>query len=239
MDYLFCLLACGRADYTRRTLAAYADLLTPAPAEAYCFDDGGQLDLEAVWPAAWAGVPRTLESYPTLLGRCAAHANLWKHAAASDLDWVFTVEDDILLLRPLDLRNVAALLEAEPTLAQVALVRAPWSGEIPYGGYIPMRAALGHDWYERRLTKVPDVGKRYHTRDVEWIASTMDWTSSPALLRTSLTREVAWPAQAGCEGELGAAIQAVYPDAVSGYWDWGPPWVAHIGIERTEGAHGY
>lgn len=244
MNYLFAMLACGRTDYTRRTLAAYGEFLTPAPSEVFVYDDGGQLDLEAVWPDAWADVPRALASHPTRLGRCAAHAKLWEYAAASEHEHVWVVEDDILLLRPLALHNLAALLDAEPNLVQVALVRCPWGGEIPFGGYIPMRAALGHDWYERRSTFQyqsgdPVLDHYGQPCTFEWIASTVDWTSSPALLRTSLAREVEWPASAGCEGTLGPRIQAVYPDAVSGYWGWAEPWCSHIGMERVAGGHGY
>lgn len=238
MNYLLALLACGREDYTRRTLAAYAELLSPAPSAFYCYDDGGQLDLDAVWPEAWAEVPRTLESRPTRVGRCAGHANLWKHAAASEFDYVWTVEDDILLLRPLDLTLVAALLESEPTLKQVALIRAPWGSEIPFGSFVEQRKALGHDWYERRKTTRPGF-ETQASQDIEWIESTWDWTSSPALLSTTLPREVVWPAEAGCESALGPAIMARYPDAVSGYLGAGELWCSHIGLERAAGAFGY
>lgn len=235
------MLSCGRPEYVRRTLAAYAAFLTPAPSAVYVFDDGGQTPLDTF--DAWPGVPVKVESSQERVGRCAAHANLWRAAAASDFDWVWTVEDDILLLRPLDLRDLADLLDEEPTLAQVALVRCPWGMEVAHGGYIPMRADQGFAWYERRETlRVASVV--HHPADEpwpswEWIASTTDWTSSPALLSTSLTRKVKWPDEAGCEATLGPAIQALCPDAVSGYWGWGEPWVAHIGMERVEGAHGY
>lgn len=246
MKYLFCLLACGREDYTRRTLAAYAAFLNPAPSEVFVYDDGGQLDLAAVWPAAWADVPRALASHPTRIGRCAAHAKLWDFAASSPRDWVFTAEDDIVLLRPLNVRHLAELLDAEPRIAQVALVRCPWGAEIAYGGYIPQFP----DRYTRRLTYShpawPGASQDWLRQNImsalvenEWIESTVDWTSSPALLRAALTREVSWPAEPGCELELGPRIRAIRPDAVSAYWGWGEPWTAHVGMERVEGGHGY
>lgn len=227
MRYLFAMLSCGREEYVRRTLAAYAELLDPAPSAVYVYDDGGQTPLDAF--NAW-DVPVTVESLPYRVGRCAGHANLWRFAAASEFDYVWTVEDDILLLRPLNLRAVAELLELKPQVQQVALVRCPWGSEIYHGGYIPMRA--GSDWYIR-AGQVSDTGWW-----LEWIESTRDWTSSPALLRTSLPREVAWPEEAGCEGTLGPRILERHPEAVSAYWGLGEPWTAHIGLERVEGAHG-
>jgi len=220
--YLLAILTCGRPAYLERTLDSYVAFLDPPPSGVYAYDDGGQTPLETF--ERWEGVPVRVESHPDMLGRCAAHANLWRAAAASAYDWVFAIEDDIVLLRPLAVDALASLLSQEPLLAQVALVRCPWGSEIAHGGYIPMAP-----WkYERR-----------RTADYEWTASTADWTNSPALFRTRLAREVEWPAEAGCEHALGPQILARHPELVSGYWGWGEPWVAHIGIDRVPGAHGY
>lgn len=231
--YALCLLSCGREEYVRRTLASYVEHLTPPPSAVYVYDDGGQTPLDAF--DAWPGVEVKVESHPTRLGRCAAHANLWRYAAASDYDYVWTVEDDVLLLRPLDLRDLAALLESEPDLIQVTLFRCPWGAEVEYGGYFNQ-----FRWkYERRSSWLSSLSYAEGDGLACWIASTDDWASSPALVRAQVCREVDWPAEPGCELTLGPAVQAVQPEALSGYWGWGEPLAAHIGMERVQGGHGY
>ena len=232
LRYLLAILTCGRPAYLQRTLASYAAFLDPQPTAVYAWDDGLQTPREAF--SAFHPYPH-VEGEPQRIGRCAGHARLW-HAthAYPGIDWVFTVEDDIVLLRPLNLRHLAETIEAEPTLAQLALVRCPWGAEIEHGGYI----AQFPDRYDRRTTNVW-AGSHGGWREAHWIASTVDWTSSPALLPMSLPRTVAWPSESGCELELGPRILAQRPDAVSGYFGWGEPWCAHVGMARVEGSHGY
>lgn len=227
MRYLLCVLTCGRPDYLRRTLATYSQFMWPRPEAVYVWDDGLATPMEAY--DAFADVPTTVEGELDRIGRCSGHAHLWeatRRPEYAELDWVFTIEDDVVLLRPLRLPDLASVLNEEDDLAQLALVRCPWGAEIEVGGFIP----LFPDRYERRSS----LGLPF-----EWMASTYDWTSSPALLPAALPREVDWPGGHGCEGELGPRILAQRPHAISGYWGWGEPWVAHIGMQRIKGGYGY
>lgn len=235
MRILLGVLSCGRPDYLERTLASFSEFMRPRPSAVYIWDDGLATPRESL--SAFHDVDMLVEGNRERVGRCAGHARLWQATrwdAFAHLDYLFTIEDDVVLLRPLDLDDLADLLNAEPTLAQLALVRCPWGAEIPYGGYI----AQFPDRYERRFTTGVGIDENCEPT-YEWIASTVDWTSSPALLPAALPREIDWPTNAGCEHELGPRILERRPDAVSGYWGWGEPWVAHIGIERVEGGYGY
>lgn len=236
MRYLLAVLTCGRPHYLRRTLAEYARFLTPAPAAVYAYDDGDLTPLAAFHTPGWEGIPVLVESGPRV-GRCAAYTNLWRATRMerfADIDWLFTVEDDILLLRPLNLRWLADVLNAEPHLAQLALVRAPWHlAELETGGFIP----LFEDRYRRRETEVPTREGDGRAGVARWTASLWDWTSSPALLRADLPRRIDWP-DTDCDFGIGRRITAEDDEAMSGYWGWGEPWVAHIGLERVEGAMG-
>jgi len=231
MNYMLAVLTCGRPEYLRRTLAAYAQFLHPKPTAVYVWDDGLQTPTDAY--RAFAEVDRfVVEGEKRRIGRCSGHAHLWQAARRpefSDIDWLFTVEDDIVLLRPLNLYHMAEVLLAEPTLEQLALVRCPWGAEVEHGGYIPMFP----DRYTRRETHVDG------SCPARWTSSTIDWTSSPALLPASLPREIEWPGGSGCELKLGPRIMALRPDAVSGYFGLGEPWVAHLGMQRVEGGFGY
>jgi hypothetical protein len=157
-------------------------------------------------------------------GMCAAHAHCWDAAAVSDCDWVFHIEEDQVLLRPTDLTQIMEVLNTNDHLAQIALVRCPWGFEIEHGGYIPQSPG----WYERRSNSWG-----------EWIETTRNWATAPALFRTDLASEFPWDPSPGCETEIGQRIIEKRPDARFGLWGWGEPWCAHIGIERAEGSHGY
>lgn len=230
MRYLLCVLTCGRPDYLQRTLASYSQFLMPRADAVYVWDDG----LETPWEAfsVFADVPTTVEGELERIGRCSGHARLWeatRRPEYADIDWVFTIEDDVVLLRPLRLNDLRYVLTVEDELEQLALVRCPWGVEVEVGGFIP----LFPERYVRAMT--PNASDH----PFEWISSTVDWTSSPALLPAALPRELDWPGGHGCEGELGPRILAQRPHALSGYWGWGEPWCAHIGMERIKGGYGY
>lgn len=233
MTYLLAVLTCGRPDYLKRTLATFSDFLSPRPAAVYAWDDGHRTPLEAF--SAFSDVPIVVDGETARVGRCSGHAHLWEATRLPEfahMDWVFTIEDDVVLLRPLNLFHLAEVLDAEPDLAQLALVRCPWGVEVEVGGFIP----LFPDRYERRTTWVE---KASYTAPARWIASSVDWTSSPALLRASLPRAVDWPGGHGCELELGPRIVEAGYATCSGYWGWGEPWCAHTGMKRVDGGFGY
>lgn len=230
MNYLLAILTCGRPKYLERTLASFVRFLDPAPSAVYVWDDGASTPVETF--GILEGDHLTVEGEPERIGRCAGHAKLWeacRRDTYAGLDWVFTAEDDVVLVRPTPLNWLRELLQAEVDLQQVALVRCPWGAEIEWGGYFAQ-----FPWkYERRETQIKDGPV------CRWTASTVDWTSSPALLPMSLPLGIDWPAEPGCELTLGPRIQAAAKDAVSGYWGWGEPWCAHIGLDRIPGGHGY
>jgi len=201
VNYVLTVLANGRDEYLERALDSFDRFVEPKPAFTYIYDDRH-----------------------SKLGMCAAHAKCWETAAGREEEWVFHLEEDFAILRPVDLTHFVALMKMQPSVKQVALVRCPWGFEIEWGGYIPQMPGL----YERR-----------GSWQRPWIATTRNWATNPALFRTELAREFPWDPQPGCETEIGPRIIQRYPDAVFGLWGWGEPWAAHIGVERAPGSHGY
>jgi hypothetical protein len=159
-------------------------------------------------------------------------------AAQSDLDWFFHLEDDFVILRPVNLNWLREVLEIEEHLKQMALVRTPWGAEVEYGGYI----ARDPGWYERRATEVrimAGTSPGGEARDVKWIATQRNFATNPALARTNFPREHPYPSVALSEGVYGFEIREREPEALFGLWGWGEPWCAHIGVDRARGSHGY
>lgn len=102
---------------------------------------------------------------------------------AMDGEHVLFWEEDFRLLAPVDLNALAGRLDADPSLAQVALLRGPWfANEHDHGGVIEARQAQG------AVFQVED-GLIVHTDH---------YTANPSVLpRRTFTRP--WPQQAWSE----------------------------------------
>jgi hypothetical protein len=249
VNYILTILSSGRPLYLERTLVALEQFLTPKPSAIFLFMDGvspgdaiGARSVAALGAFRDVGVPVDVAGHTGMLGQCAAQAKCWEAAAESDCEWAFHIEDDLVLLRPLDLLDLAEVLVAEPNVPQMALVRCPWGAEIEHGGYIPMVPGL----YERRTTTIAGTARTVFSetvvvveREEQWIVTKRNWANAPALMRTSFARDFDWPAEPGCETAVGPLLFERNPDTEFGLWGWGEPWVAHIGVERAPGSHGY
>lgn len=223
MKYLLGVMANGRREYLARTLAALKEHLTPEPTECFFHNDAGQTEYADL--LAGTGWEWEVEDSRTAIGHCRSYDHLWQAARRSDLDWAFFVEDDQVLLRPTFLLDLAVVMEENrERIAQMALVRTPWGREVEHGGYIAQEPG----WYQR-------CGDDFEG----WIETTRNWSCAPTLIRTALTDEFDWPLDPGCETSIGPAILDRYPESRFGLWGWGEPWVAHVGVERAAGAHGY
>lgn len=199
-SYLLTVLSTGRQQYLDRMLASLDEHLHPAPAEMFVFTDEERI------------------------GQCAAHARCWQHAAESGFDWVFHIEEDFVVLRPIDVEHMTELMYAQPHLFQLSLMRQAWGAEIEWGGYV----AKDPGWYQRRT----DNGW-------EWIETTRNWANAPTLFRTDLAREFPWPVEPGCETTIGPQMLARYPEGRFGILGLGEVQACHIGVERAVGSRGY
>lgn len=152
-------------------------------------------------------------------GFALATRRLWDKAAATDCDYVFWLEHDFLFTRHVYLADLAAFLDANPYLAQMALYREPVTlEEQQAGGYLNQRAELftrrGH-WYEQ----------------ASW------WSTNPCLMRTETLRWHPWPPVPDCEVVAARLALIMDPSIRFGVWSGdGTPQVRHIG--HRDG-HGY
>lgn len=192
MDFCLTALTHGdHGDWLRDTLNSFEANVEPAPA-------------------------RTIVHYDTAReGFAGATANIWRQAAECGHEWVFHLEHDFLLTRPVNLEDLARVLDEQPHLAQMALYREPVTLEEQIaGGYIQQRPAE----YEPRL--------RGETR---WFETARNWTTNPSLFRTSFAAEYPWPAEPNCEVVFTERLHAKNPRARFGLWGDGTPAVRHIG----------
>lgn len=216
----------GRGEYLTRTLAAFDRHVTANITARLIHDDSGDVAYRA-----WLG-----EAYPqyrlvtTGRQRCgfsAAMCSAWRHLVAlRHTPWVFHLEDDFEVTRPVNLADLAALLVQRPYLAQMALRRQAWGTEVDYGGFVEAAPA----WYS---------GCTDGTRS--WIETGRNFTCNPSLYRRSLTR-VGWPLGDGSENLITSQLRkhglpwgVPGPRVRFGFWGdlpGGRDWVHHIGHRR-------
>lgn len=140
----------------------------------------------------------------------------------SGADHVFHIEDDFVLVRPLDLDEIAGLLQERTYLAQVALLRQPWyANEIEHGGLIAALEDQG-----QHFTEMTDGSRN-------WIEHRAVWTANPNMFR----RDVAKIEYPDVNYSEAAFMRALRESASLRCAFWGKrtdgPRVTHIGEYRS------
>lgn len=214
----------GRREFLQRTLASANDMITGPITRRVIHDDSGD-------PAYRDFLAATYPQFEliTTAGRSgfgAAIDSAWSRLAYGDESLVFHLEDDFLFNRPVDLADLALVLDAHPHLAQLALRRQPWNDE--------ERAAGGI------VERFPDAYTDVHHGQFAWLEHRLFFTTNPCLYRSNLCRR-RWPAGGQSEGRFSLGLVAdgtaeASPAAVRfGFWgarDSGE-WVEHIGAVRA------
>ncbi len=214
MKYALAVLTHGPARTLPATLASFRENVSPAPAKVTVFSDGPSVQLEPILHDTGFPGARIVHSRDQL-GFCAATSMLWTLVQdARDVDYVFWLEHDFTFTRPVDLTGPAALLEAEPGIAQVAFVRQAVNDvERTAGGLIESRPGqfVAHDEPE------------------PWLEHRSYYTTNPSLMRIVFMRQhpLRFDDKPYCEGRYGIdLIQRGFRFAA---WGNGEVWVNHTG----------
>lgn len=223
LDYRLVVMTNGR-PCLRETLEAWRERVTPQPSSVFIHDDGGQaLDWGGGTP--WANVPYWHERIAPSVGFCRSVARAWAagaifpwHGGSDSAEWVFWLEDDLVVQREVDLEQLAAVLDVERRVSQMALMRqAVNDEEIAAGGCFELRRDL------------------YDVRE-GWLHSRTNFSTTASLMRRDFMREQPMPPGylEGCEGRY--SIDLLNAGYAFGVWGGGEPWVKHIGVRS---GHGY
>ena len=204
-------------SHVARALAAFREHVTPMPEAITIHRDSG-------------------------LGFCGATAKLWAAMVETGNEYVFWLEHDFLVARPVDLRDLAAVLEAEPKLAQLALMRDAYSDEEKAaGGLFEYRTRLGdyrtrrHYVYEDDLDAGDQMGREVGQHP--WLEQSF-FTTNPSLMRRDFMAAHPFPddGEPHCEGRFSIALREQCWSF--GTWGEGSVYVNHIG-RRDGSGHGY
>lgn len=208
----------GRDDTLAATVASIRGALTGPITRRVIYDDTGDLDHQRALSTRYPEF-ETIQHPAGRQGFGGAIRTAWRHLVGGPERFVWHHEDDFILNRPLDLRSLAAVLDARPHLAQLALRRQPWNAEeMAAGGIVEQHPA---DYDEASMA------------DAVWLEHRRFFTTNPSLYRRSLAQR-GWPDVEHSEGHFSIDLFRD-PDVRCAYW--GPrastPWVHHIGAERV------
>ena len=202
MNYRLQVITHSGQDTLPDTLASFEEMVTPVPDSTEILNDDGDL------------------------GFCQNTRRSWQSAASSKADFVFWLEHDFRFIRPLDLRPLAAVLEENPRLAQMALIRnAVNEQEKAAGGWLQYHSSDVDEPYVFSFEK----------RSYLWYEHGICLTTNPSLLRREFMVSNPWPDySAQCEGRFSENLrQRGYRFA---HWS-SEEHVKHTGKLRT--GHGY
>lgn len=193
----------GRWDYLQRTLESAAVALDwPWHQKILVDDSGEELGFSPDGFKFVKNLPRR--------GLAGAIQSGWD-ALNKDIDYVFHLEDDFIFPDVVDIELMIELLEYEPELAQVALLRQPWSPE------------------EQQAGGIYSIEPERFKQKYGFVQQSHLFTFNPCLYPIGVARDY----RAGLEAELTA-------DLLADDWRFGylgelgdDPKTIHIGIRRS------
>ncbi len=204
MTYRLVLVSHGPAGQLRRVLGAFAQYVRPAPTELLAVLDGHDA---AVPPADELGPWQV--HVAERAGFCATTQRAWAMCAKPGPDFVFYLENDFVITRSVELKEVARVLSVFPEMAQMALMRDAVNEQEKEAGGL----------YESLRDDYTCVGA--------YLEHQAYFTTNPSLMRRDFMSRWPWPVGSECEGKFGSEL--VKAGYTFGVWGTGEPWCKHIG----------
>jgi hypothetical protein len=209
----------GRDDLLARTLDSAAENLHGDITRGIVFDDTGD-------PDHAEKLHRQLKPNWTVRGAMSRRGfggNIraaWAHLATLPERWVFHLEDDFTLNRPVHLAHLTRVLDERPYLAQMALLRQPWNPQEQAAGGIV-------EQHPDDYVEVVDG------TTAAWLEHRRFFTTNPCLYRRELC-ERGWPEVDQSEGHFSIDLFSD-PAVRCGFWGrrTDTPAVHHIGRDRV------
>ncbi len=229
LRYLLVVLTHGASPHLDAALSSFRTNVYPQPVHGLLWIDGPDEGDVAV-SVVGAGHPDwTVSGGEPQQGFCAAVASAWAAAvtigAQLHCTHVFWLEGDFVFDRGVDLRPVTELLEREPGIAQVSLMRnAVFPDETAAGGLYEAH----HDEYEPRRLVVERDSPEVPSGSYPYLTQRSYYTGNPNLMRLGFMAEHPWRvAPPGCEWLYTHELLAA--GFRFGVWGNGEPWVTHMG----------
>ena len=206
----------GRIEYLGRSLKSGREQLRPYPPVRVIVDDSGDATTDLIYACPGFMVAM----HTRRKGFTATVEDAWRITLQNKgVRYVFHAEDDFTYNEPVDLLALAAILDANPHLAQVALKRDPVNAEEEAaGGFME--------------TRPPET---WEQRD-GFVEHDLNFTTNPSLIPRAALEVVIDSGRECSEPNVTETLRAAgFRFAYFGTVD-DPPRVTHIGARRMEGA---
>lgn len=194
LNYTALVMTDGRDGLLAHTLETMNQFLDPAPQRTIIHDDTGSAGHRRMLQLRYMGVAEVIGTGPRR-GFAGAIQHAWRMIGEdyAPSPFIFHTEDDMALIGPVDLREMAHALIAFPDVAQLALLRGPVNAsEESAGGVIEQRP--GHYLTEHCLAGC-----------CTWRSHTLYWTTNPSLFRTDIL-SLGWPDGPDSEAKFGPHV---------------------------------
>lgn len=217
-DTLLLVMTNGRRDCITKTIPSALAMLQPGFVHRIICDDSGdeeyQLFLASRFP--------TFELWTTQgnEGFGGAIHSIWESLRyRTGFNYIFHLEDDFTFNEPINLHNMIAVLDRNPQLQQMSLLRQPWNEEEKAAGGI--------------MQLHPEDYTEYQYGPMKWVEQRRYFTTNPCLYRKRVIN-FPWPEGPNSEGRFTQQLLK-NPSATFGIWGkkFGAPKVEHIGHQRV------
>lgn len=214
----------GRKDLLAQTIAAAEDFIDHEFDDKIMINDAPSPEYNAYLEQTYGDRFRVI-SHDKNMGLSGSVQSLWMMSQMIKADYIFHLEEDFVVNKPITLQPMLDLLEINWSLAQVSLKRQAVNGEESQaGGFMqlhPERYKSEFVWSN-------------NGKEVYWVEQNWLFSLNPCLYPIEITR-VGWP-QGGGEREFTNRLIAERPQtkfAILGKKE-DPPLVTHIGSYRGE-----
>lgn len=209
------LVGDGRTEYLARAVDSLREHVNYAFVKMIMVDDSGDPDHGAHLAAAYPEFHHV--HHRRRKGTVEAVRSGWRSALRTGADYVFHTEEDFTYNEPVEIDQMAALLDAYTQFAQVVLKRDPYnSQEHEAGGFMEL---------------APELYQEHKSELGVWCEHKRLFSSNPSLIPRRVLQ------MSPFTGEAQFGQTCVRRGLRFAYWGakTDPPRVTHIGVERSVG----
>lgn len=218
-DTLLLVMTNGRRDCITKTIPSALAMLQPGFIHRIICDDSGdeeyQLFLASRFPTFELWTTRGNEGFG------GAIRSIWASLRMrTGFNYIFHLEDDFIFNEPINLHNMITVMDRNPQLQQMSLLRQSWNeAEKAVGGIMQAH---------------PDDFIEYQYGPNHWVEHRRFFTTNPCIYRKQLIVDYEWPEGFQSEGIFSINLLSD-PKLTCGFWGekFGAPKVEHIGHQRV------
>ena len=221
MDMCLTVLTDGRKQYIEKTIPSWMEHYDSLISNKFIIDDSGQGDYRA-WLKEYFPSFTIIPVGESRCGYSNAMNKVFSTIVESKTKYVLHLEDDFILNKPVSLENIVDVLDKNPLVSQMSIMRQPWfANEREHGGVIEALEKQGSTGF-----------KNMNTDGHDWVRHSSFWTCNPSVFPLWVA-EMGWPEAPWSEMKFSQEIHS--KNKFSGIWGSRTSWphTEHIGEERN------